>query len=46
MRTVGHDPNAFREPLGFVDLFALLTLASAVGVMLVMVVTVVVSLLS
>jgi hypothetical protein len=32
MRTFGHDPRAFREPIGFVDTLALLTLASAIGV--------------
>ena len=34
MHTVGHDPNVFHEPLGFVDTLALLTLASAVGLTL------------
>jgi hypothetical protein len=36
MHTVGHDPNVFREPIGFVDTLALLTLANAVGTTLVM----------
>jgi hypothetical protein len=30
MRTVRHDPNSFREPIGFVDTLALLTLTSAI----------------
>jgi hypothetical protein len=30
MRTVGHDPNSFREPIGFIDTLALLTLTSAI----------------
>jgi hypothetical protein len=30
MHTVGHDPNAFHAPLGFVDTLTLLTLAAAV----------------
>ena len=34
MHTVGHDPNAFHEPLGFVDTLVLLTLASAIGMVL------------
>ena len=36
MHTVGHDPKAFREPIGFVDTPALLTLAGAIGTTLVM----------
>jgi hypothetical protein len=36
MHTLGHAPNAFHEPLGFVDTLALLTLASAIGMVLVM----------
>jgi hypothetical protein len=32
MHTVGPGPNAFREPLGFVDTLVLLTLASAICV--------------
>jgi hypothetical protein len=35
MHTVGYDPNAFYEPLGFVDTLTLLTLASAIGMALI-----------
>jgi hypothetical protein len=35
MDTLGHDPNALHEPLGFVDILALLTLAAAQGTSLV-----------
>jgi hypothetical protein len=45
MRTLGHEPNSFREPIGFVDTLAFLTLASVVGVALITVVTAIVSLL-
>jgi hypothetical protein len=34
MHAVRHDPDDFHAPLGFVDILALLTLASAVGLTL------------
>jgi hypothetical protein len=45
MHTVGHDPKAFREPVGFVDTLVLLTLASAIVMGLITLVTVAVLLL-
>jgi UPF0716 family protein affecting phage T7 exclusion len=46
MHTLGHDPRAFREPIGFIDTLALLTLASAIGVTLVAALTAVSSMLT
>jgi hypothetical protein len=43
MHTAGHDPHDFRGPLGFVDTMTLLTLASAVGLTLTMIVLAVAS---
>jgi hypothetical protein len=40
MHTVRHDPNAFHEPLGFVDTLVLLTLTSAIGMVLAILATV------
>jgi hypothetical protein len=31
MCTVEHDRDAFRQPIGFIDVLALLTLAAAIG---------------
>ncbi len=45
MHALQRDPNVFREPIGFVDTLALLTLASAIGVTLITAVTAVSSLL-
>jgi hypothetical protein len=45
MHTVGHDPKAFREPVGFVDTLALLTLASVIIMALITLVTAAVLLL-
>jgi hypothetical protein len=42
----GHASNGFREPIGFVDILAFLTLASAVGVTLTAAVIAVAGLLS
>jgi hypothetical protein len=46
MHTLGHDPNAFHEPLGFVDALTLLALASAAGLTLALSVLAIVSLLA
>ena len=43
MHAVGHGPDDFHAPLGFVDTLALLTLASAVGLTLTMIVLAVAS---
>jgi hypothetical protein len=43
MHTVGHGPDASHAPLGFVDTLALLTLASAVGLTLTLIVLAVAS---
>ena len=43
MHAEQRDPKSFREPRGFVDMLALLTLASAVGLSLVIIVTAVIT---
>jgi hypothetical protein len=43
MHPVGHGPDASHAPLGFVDTLALLTLASAVGLTLALIVLAVAS---
>jgi hypothetical protein len=43
MHTLGHDPDSSHAPLGFVDTVTLLTLASAVGLTLTMIVLAVAS---
>jgi hypothetical protein len=35
MHPMGHNPETFREPIGFVDVLALLTLAGVIGTVLV-----------
>jgi hypothetical protein len=40
MHTLGHDPGSSHAPLGFVDILALLTLATAIGAATVMAVVI------
>jgi hypothetical protein len=35
MRTVKHDRDAFRQPMGFIDVVVLLTLAAAIGTVII-----------